>query len=1098
MSTQPPASLVMPQVSQAQPLAQAQANLQLASTGNFFGNTFTPSPIQVPQVAAQQPTPVTVTSLMPPKTTTAVQTSGSSIVTGITTPSVFGALSSTPLQAAAPLAAAVQLAPAAPLATAAPLTSAAPFAPAAPFATAAPLAAAAIVPLTAAAPFAGTATAPFAGTATSTPSVIFNRAHNNQPVEKEPPANVVITSSDPLPKPAVSSAQPTLSVTIPPQHIKPSIVQANTEPTATPSLDFNFSKTNNSGNLFSGFSSTFSFKTQVAQAAAEKEKEREAEAEAAALNESVSSEQNQSGNLEVSAELDYDPRPDFKGIIPLPAEVEVHTGEEDEQVQFSERCKLFRHVENEWKERGIGNIKILKNKYNDSARILMRREQTHKICANHKITAGMQLTVPLQDKETKSFLWIANDFADEKLQMEKFLVRFKLPSKAAEFKAAFEFEAANAVAASATDNVLTEMIKSFDTKFATSTPAPAVAQPKQIELVKGGDGSKEAKPVEPAVPKSLFGNSTIKTSTAETTEKSSSPFANFTFGTSTNSTKTGSSNFSFGGISTMPQDSSFNNSAAFTTAFNFGSNLTENKKESTPETTTTSETTTTLGSSEVEKVEEYVPTAQFEPVIPLPELINVLTGEENELILFEHRAKLLRFDKETNEWKERGLGNMKVLQLKSDPSQVRLLMRREQVLKLCCNQRLLPDTKFSYIKNSQNSLSWAAHDYSEESLVPELLCVRFKTAETCKAFYDVILKAQAGGQVTKDNSSNESLQQQTKVDKSKDEKPKGFGDAFKPKAGSWSCQGCYTSNDEKQLYCLACETPKDDTVPPKPQKLEQSDALNLSSSSAGKFSFGFAPSATSSIASTGGFSFGAKSDSGSKSSPFTTATVVAPATAPAAAAASAAKPIGFGDAFKPKEGSWSCKDCYTSNDASQLHCLACQAPKDETVPKKDNKLDTSGGITFPATTSKFTFGFGAPTAAATPAPIAPASTPAAPAAAATAPTSAAPAATSTAVSTPFASFALTSSNNGDSSVFGSSSFNFKPPGASTGFGSSNLTSNTFSFSMPKVQTQQPKSPAAVSAPGPNTSNNDDSYAVEEESNAYFAPVIPLPDKVSSE
>lgn len=513
----------------------------------------------------------------------------------------------------------------------------------------------------------------------------------------------------------------------------------------------------------------------------------------------------------------------------------------------------------------------------------------------------------------------------------------------------------------------------------------------------------------------------------------------------------------------------------------------------------------TANSSGSEVVEEYEPTAEFKPVIPLPELINVVTGEENELILFEHRAKLLRFDKEANEWKERGLGNMKVLQLKSDPSQVRLLMRREQVLKLCCNQRLLPDTKFSYIKNSQNSLSWAAQDFSEESLVPELLCVRFKTAETCKAFYDVILKAQGNMTKDKSSSSNDSQQQQAKVDKNKDEKPKGFGDAFKPKAGSWSCQGCYTTNDEKQLYCLACEAPKDDTVPPKPQKLEQSGALNLSSS-AGKFSFGFAPSASSS----GTFSLGVKSDSdsGSKSSSSTTASVVTVAAAPAAAAATAAptaaagtaaKPIGFGDAFKPKEGSWSCKDCYTSNDATQLHCLACQAPKDDTVPKKDNKLDTSGGITFPATTSKFTFGFGTSTAAATPGSLSPVFKPKGTAAAATAPTPAVPAATSTAVSTPFASFAL-NSTSGDGSVFGSSSFNFKPPGASitpasSGFGSSNLTSNTFSFSMPKVQTQQPKSPASVSAPGPNTSNNDESYAEEEESNAYFAPVIPLPDKV---
>lgn len=44
---------------------------------------------------------------------------------------------------------------------------------------------------------------------------------------------------------------------------------------------------------------------------------------------------------------------------------------------------------------------------------------------------------------------------------------------------------------------------------------------------------------------------------------------------------------------------------------------------------------------------------------------------------------------------------------------------------------------------------------------------------------------------------------------------KGFGDQFKPKAGSWSCKSCYTQNTADSLYCLCCEEPKDDTVPKK-------------------------------------------------------------------------------------------------------------------------------------------------------------------------------------------------------------------------------------------------------------------------------------------
>ena len=41
-------------------------------------------------------------------------------------------------------------------------------------------------------------------------------------------------------------------------------------------------------------------------------------------------------------EVDQDPCPDFQPVIPLPAEVELTTGEEEETVLFENRAKLFR------------------------------------------------------------------------------------------------------------------------------------------------------------------------------------------------------------------------------------------------------------------------------------------------------------------------------------------------------------------------------------------------------------------------------------------------------------------------------------------------------------------------------------------------------------------------------------------------------------------------------------------------------------------------------------------------------------------------------------------------------------------------------------
>jgi len=44
-------------------------------------------------------------------------------------------------------------------------------------------------------------------------------------------------------------------------------------------------------------------------------------------------------------------------------------------VLYSHRAKLFRLVDGEWKERGIGDVKILKHKTSKKIRLLMRREQ---------------------------------------------------------------------------------------------------------------------------------------------------------------------------------------------------------------------------------------------------------------------------------------------------------------------------------------------------------------------------------------------------------------------------------------------------------------------------------------------------------------------------------------------------------------------------------------------------------------------------------------------------------------------------------------------------------------------------------------------------
>lgn len=57
--------------------------------------------------------------------------------------------------------------------------------------------------------------------------------------------------------------------------------------------------------------------------------------------------------------------------------------------------------------------------------------------------------------------------------------------------------------------------------------------------------------------------------------------------------------------------------------------------------------------------DDYDP--HYEPIVPLPDAIVVTTGEEDETVLFNERAKVFRYVTETKEWKERGVGQFKIL-----------------------------------------------------------------------------------------------------------------------------------------------------------------------------------------------------------------------------------------------------------------------------------------------------------------------------------------------------------------------------------------------------------------------------------------------------
>ncbi|XP_042193602.1 ran-specific GTPase-activating protein [Callorhinchus milii] len=144
-------------------------------------------------------------------------------------------------------------------------------------------------------------------------------------------------------------------------------------------------------------------------------------------------------SLEIAAE-DSNHDPHFEPIVCLP-EQEVKTLEEDEEELFRMRAKLFRYAsENdppEWKERGTGDVKLLRHKEKGTIRLLMRRDKTLKICANHYISPSMELRPNVGSD--RAWVWNAPaDFADEEPKPELLAIRFLNKENAQKFKAKFD------------------------------------------------------------------------------------------------------------------------------------------------------------------------------------------------------------------------------------------------------------------------------------------------------------------------------------------------------------------------------------------------------------------------------------------------------------------------------------------------------------------------------------------------------------------------------------------------------------------------------------------------------------------------------------
>jgi len=133
----------------------------------------------------------------------------------------------------------------------------------------------------------------------------------------------------------------------------------------------------------------------------------------------------------------------FDPVVKL-EEVDVKSGEEDEENIYNVRAKLFIYGETmldvgtgkkSWRERGIGEVRILRHKEHQRHRLLMRQERTMKVIANHAIDPRIKLE-PNAGSD-RSWVWSAFDFAEGELVETVFALRFADSEIANTFKEKF-------------------------------------------------------------------------------------------------------------------------------------------------------------------------------------------------------------------------------------------------------------------------------------------------------------------------------------------------------------------------------------------------------------------------------------------------------------------------------------------------------------------------------------------------------------------------------------------------------------------------------------------------------------------------------------
>eukprot|EP00826_Nyctotherus_ovalis_P002224 TRINITY_DN10426_c0_g3_i1.p2 TRINITY_DN10426_c0_g3~~TRINITY_DN10426_c0_g3_i1.p2 ORF type:complete len:178 (-),score=89.03 TRINITY_DN10426_c0_g3_i1:107-640(-) len=85
---------------------------------------------------------------------------------------------------------------------------------------------------------------------------------------------------------------------------------------------------------------------------------------------------------------------------------------------------MYRFRDGQWKERGSGGLKLLRDRKTRQIRLLMRQDKTLKVIANHFLSEKPYCELIPMAASDKAFVWLANDYSENEGANEKLAVKF--------------------------------------------------------------------------------------------------------------------------------------------------------------------------------------------------------------------------------------------------------------------------------------------------------------------------------------------------------------------------------------------------------------------------------------------------------------------------------------------------------------------------------------------------------------------------------------------------------------------------------------------------------------------------------------------------